>query len=116
MRFGRLRHLLVERGGVLVGVLSYRDIQDRALDELDRPTPKLPPPTELSVEKLMMESPYIATPDLPLEAAALRLSQLRIGCLPVVEDGPDGPRLVGLVSEADLLGVAFERPPRSTRG
>ena len=36
MRLARLRHLAVERDGVLVGLLSYRDLQDRALARLGR--------------------------------------------------------------------------------
>ena len=36
--------------------------------------------------------------------------RLQIGCLPVVEATPEGPRLVGLLTESDLLRAAYLPP------
>lgn len=113
MRFARLRHLLVESDGILVGVLSYRDLQDRALAAA-RET--LPPRAlgALAVARAMVDSPYTVRADASLAEAAQRMCRLQVGCLPVVEAAPDGPRLVGLVTESDLLDAAYR--PRKTRG
>ena len=55
----------------------------------------------------MLDSPYVVTPETPLRVAASRMARLGIGCLPVVEPGEHGGRLVGLVTESDLLRAAF---------
>ncbi len=116
MRLARLRHLLVERGVLLAGLLSYRDLQDELLDRLERrgapangddgrddPVPL----EELAIEQAMVEAPYRVTRDAPLEEAANRMTHLRLGCLPVVEETRKGLLLVGLVTEADLLDAAY---------
>jgi CBS domain-containing protein len=47
-------------------------------------------------------------PQMPLAEAAACVARSRAGCLPVVESSPKGPRLVGLVTEGDLLRAAYE--------
>jgi CBS domain-containing protein len=107
MRFARLRHLVVARGGRLAGLLSYRDLQDRELDGLRQARPDTAAFGGLPVEDAMRGSPFAVTPDTLLSAAALQMVQLRIGCLPVVESDADGSRLVGLLTESDLLTAAY---------
>ncbi len=103
MRLARLRHLLVEQNGFLVGILSYRDLQDDALqrrtDDERKPGAK--------VEGVMVNAPYMVTPECSLEEATWRMHQLHIGCLPVVKPTEDGPLLVGVVTESDLLRAAY---------
>lgn len=107
MRMARLRHLIVvEKDGRLAGVLSYRDLQERELNRLARVAAPRPPPVQV-VEEAMTQAPYIVTPDTPLELAAARMCQLRIGCLPVVVPAPEGAQLVGVLTESDLLGAAY---------
>ena len=36
------------------------------------------------------------------------MAAAQLGCLPVVESSPTGPALVGVVTEADLLRVAYD--------
>ena len=109
MQMARLRHLLVERDGTLVGMLSYRDLQNRTIEQLDRSSQPLEASMHaLTVEEAMMDSPYVVTPDTSSQEAASRLCHLRIGCLPVVEDRPEGPRLVGIITETDLLRAAYD--------
>jgi len=43
-------------------------------------------------------------PDLPIEEAARKMIDHRIGCLPVVEDG----RLIGIISDTDIFRVFVE--------
>jgi CBS domain-containing protein len=108
MRMGRLRHLPVERGGKLVGLLSYRDLQERELERLEAAEAcAAPAALEVAVEEAMLDSPYIVTPDTPLRVAAARMTQLGVGCLPVVEVADGDSRLVGLVTESDLLRAAY---------
>jgi CBS domain-containing protein len=108
MRLARLRHLPVERDGFLVGILSYRDLQDRVLARPGKPPePETRSLAGLAVEQAMMDSPYVISPETALETAASRICRLRIGCLPVVERSAHGPQLVGLVTESDLLRAAY---------
>jgi CBS domain-containing protein len=109
MQLARLRHLLVERNGALAGILSYRDLQNRTIEQLDLSSGPLETSMRaLTVEEAMMESPYVVTPDTPSQEAASRLCHLGIGCLPVVEERPEGPRLVGIITEVDLLRAAYD--------
>ena len=111
MQLARLRHLLVERDGYLAGVLSYRELQDRSLGQrAARPHPD--PEAALgaiAVEEAMVHSPFVISPDEPAGDAARRMCNLRVGCLPVCEDRGEGPRLVGILTESDLLRAAYER-------
>lgn len=109
MRMARLRHLVVERSGQLVGILSYRDLQDLEIERLKRHAEAGPvaPPHPLVLEEAMLDSPYVVAPDAPLHVAASRMSALGLGCLPVVDSDEQGGRLVGLVTESDLLRAAF---------
>jgi CBS domain-containing protein len=43
-----------------------------------------------------------ADPTDSLSSAAVRLQELRVGALPVLEDG----KLVGIISSSDFLGIA----------
>ena len=109
MRLARLRHLTVESEGVLVGILSYRDLQDALLARRDA----LAARDETGVEKTaavehLTGAPFSIAPDATLEEAAGRLERLRVGCLPVVERMEGGGlRVVGLLTETDLLRAAF---------
>jgi acetoin utilization protein AcuB len=97
----RVRHLPVIDGGELVGILSDRDIK-RAMAS---------PATSLSVHELtylldrltvaeiMTRTVITIGPVVPVEEAARLMVQEKISGLPVMEGG----RLVGIVTETDLL-------------
>jgi CBS domain-containing protein len=82
MALARLRVLPVVSGGVLVGIVGYRAL---ALFLLGSGVPA-----------------RAAT-----ETAARHLCESGEGCVPVVEPSEGGPRLVGLVTESDLLESAY---------
>lgn len=107
MRLARLRHLAVANEGALVGILSYRDLQDELVACLDLDSPDAPTVAQVRVADRMTRSPYSIGPGATLVEAAARMERLRVGCLPVVEAGPEGLRLVGLLTEMDLLRAAF---------
>jgi acetoin utilization protein AcuB len=95
MRDHRFRHLPVVEDGQLVGILSDRDL---------RPVLLSPTLARVRVGELMSEDLTTVVPDAPVEEAASLLVVKKIGCLPVVADG----RLVGIVTETDLLAVLVE--------
>lgn len=95
MRDRRFRHLPVVSDGRLVGILSDRDL---------RPVLLSPGLARVRVSELMSEDLTTITPEVAIEDAASLLVVKRIGCLPVVAD----ERLVGIVTETDLLAVLVE--------
>jgi len=105
MRLARLRHLAVVSEGALVGILSYRDLLDELLARLDRGS--APAIAQIGVVERMTAAPFSIIPDATLFEAASRLERLRVGCLPVVESGEQGLRLVGLLTEMDLVRAAY---------
>lgn len=114
MRSARIRHLPVIEDGELRGVLSYRDLLEVALAELERDPGRLPAVRSQTIGSLMSRDPVTATESTTLREAALRMVRHRIGCLPVVKGrAPDGVRVVGLLTESDLiratLGLAQTR-------
>ena len=93
----RIRHLPVLEGGQLAGILSDRDLRSA--------TPALGDPVraaaleEIRISDVMTRDVVSARPDDPIEEAANRMREKRIGCLPVVEEGT----LVGIVTSSDVM-------------
>ena len=103
MRRARIRHLVVQDGKRIVGVLSDRDVAG------------VGSPRQVETVEDVMTSPALScSPDLTLRKAANLLRGRTMGCLPVVEDG----KIVGIVTTTDLLelvGAGVERPVPKTR-
>jgi acetoin utilization protein AcuB len=95
MRDHRFRHLPVVEDGRLVGILSDRDL---------RPVLLSPGLARVRVRELMSEELTTVGPDTPVEEAASLLVIKKIGCLPVMAHD----RLVGIVTETELLAVLVE--------
>jgi acetoin utilization protein AcuB len=101
-----VRHLLViAKGGVLVGIMSDRDIK-RATEPKGRKKKKLLSLggaffllEPILVSEIMSPRPVSITPDATAQEAASVMVRKRFGALPVVEDG----KLLGIVTETDLL-------------
>jgi acetoin utilization protein AcuB len=95
----RIRHLPVLEEGRLVGIVSDRDLRSAA--------PALGDPERASaLEKIRIAdvmSPDVITahPDDPVEEAANKMRERKIGCLPVVEGG----ELVGIITSSDVMGA-----------
>ena len=97
----RIRHLLITEGTKLVGIITDRDIR------LNLPSPA----TSLSVweinyllarmtvDSAMTKSVVTVGPDQDAKEAAALMLDRRIGALPVL----DGGRLIGIITETDLL-------------
>ena len=104
MQLGRIRHMVVldEQGG-LAGIVSQRDLFRGALVKaFGYGTVAQKKVMEaILVKEVMATELLTTTPDARLSEAALSMSEQKIGCLPVVEDG----KLVGILTEGDF--VAF---------
>jgi acetoin utilization protein AcuB len=93
----RIRHLPVLEEGRLAGIVSDRDLRSAA--------PALGDPGRAAVlekirlSEVMSREVVTARPDDPIEEAANRMREKRIGCLPVVEDGT----LVGILTSSDVM-------------
>lgn len=103
MRRARIRHLVVQDGKKVVGVLSDRDVA--GMGSL----------RQVETVKDVMSSPAVScSPDLTVRQAANLLRGRTMGCLPILEDG----KIVGIVTTTDLLetiGAGIERPVPKTR-
>jgi acetoin utilization protein AcuB len=104
MKVGRVHHLIVEKDGKIVGVLSERDLGGTKVGA-----------SAGVVSDVMTEDVLTVAPETTIRQAANLLRGHSIGCLPVV----DGERPVGIVTTTDLLeliGRGVEKPvARSTR-
>jgi acetoin utilization protein AcuB len=93
----RIRHLPVLEEGRLAGIVSDRDLRSAA--------PGLGDPgraealQNLQISDVMTRAVVITHPDDPIEEAADRMREKRIGCLPVVEDGD----LLGILTSSDVM-------------
>jgi acetoin utilization protein AcuB len=102
MRSRQIRHLpVIDMHGHLVGMLSDRDL------------PSVVGPSaasaddarlRLTVAVVMSRPPVTIEPDADLRTAAALMQERRIGALPVL----DGDRLVGIVTECDVLRAFTE--------
>jgi acetoin utilization protein AcuB len=110
MRVARVRQIPVESQGNLVGLVDHRRILTATLAQL-RGEEAGPPMDGVRVDAVMDPQPPTARPGEALGAAALRMHEAGIGCLPVV-DGRG--RLVGLVVESDLLRNVYSPGDPST--
>ena len=117
-----VRHLpVVDDDGRLVGMLTDRDIRSAVVapalaERLPRRLRRLANALQergeaLRVSDAMTWDCRTTRPDASLAQAAAVMLDGRFGCLPVIENG----RLVGILTEHDVLRVLAERLP-SIRG
>ncbi len=101
MQLGRIRHLPVLSAGVVVGIVSQRDLYRAAVSSMLQMQRSAEREwlAKIPVQAVMSPNVITVAPGNTMQVAVELMLQHRIGCLPVVEHG----KLVGLVSESDCL-------------
>ena len=88
-----VRHLPVVEFGHLMGVISLGDLRELQASGGTETAARV------RVLAMMQDAVVIAQPEEKLVAAAERMLQHKIGCLPVVVDG----KVAGMLTETDIL-------------
>jgi len=109
MDWRHIRHVPVEdNDGRLVGLVSHRSLLRMVGGGLRDKSE-----SGIAVKDIMKTNPVTVTPDTSTLKAIEVMRQRRVGCLPVVE----GDKLVGIITEHDLVQVAsilFEQQLRES--
>jgi CBS domain-containing protein len=101
MTLKRIRHLPVMENGVLVGLVTQRDLFRAGISSIleFRKHAVKEWLAQIQVREVMTQKLVTIGADAPVEDAVALMIDRKIGCLPVVADG----KLVGLLSETDCL-------------
>jgi acetoin utilization protein AcuB len=92
-----IRHLPVQKGGQLVGVLTDRDINFALA--VDGTTPE-----NLTVEEACTLEPYLVAPTESVATVARRMAHDHIGCTLIAQNG----KLIGIFTTVDACRVLSE--------
>lgn len=106
MTLGRVRHFPVIDDGKVVGVVSQRDLYKASLGSVMKYGEKAQRAflEGIAVKEVMCEPVITISPYASVKEAARLMMEKKIGCLPVLE----GPKLVGIVTETDMLKLVVE--------
>jgi len=101
MTLGGVRHMPVVHRGVLVGVVSERDLLRASLSTLTghRVEERRAFLHVVEIARVMSSPAIVIGPEATVEQAALIMAEKKIGCLPVVEDD----HLIGVLTETNVL-------------
>jgi acetoin utilization protein AcuB len=101
MTAGHFRRLPVVHDGVLVGILTDRDVRRHVgVEERTR------------VGAVMTETPLTVSPLTPIEEAVQLMLKHQISGLPVIENG----KVAGIITTSDVLHAFLEMTGASTQG
>lgn len=105
----RLRRFPVIDGDTLVGIITDRDLRNATASSVVLTEKKYHDflLDTVKVESVMTPNPRTVSPDTSLIDAARIILDMKVGGLPVVEEG----RLVGIITETDLVGALVELLP-----
>lgn len=112
MQSTRVRSLPVLRDDIVIGVISYRDIFETYRDALELPREKverrLQELDRVSVEQAMKPVEEVILPSASAEEAAELLCKVPTGFLPVVAPEGGELRILGIITETDVLRAAYD--------
>lgn len=105
----QLRRFPVVEGDKLVGIITDRDIRNSTASSVVLTEKKYHDflLDTVKIESVMTPDPATVTPDTPLDEAARMILELKVGGLPVIEQG----KLVGIITETDLIKTLVELLP-----
>lgn len=106
MSLGRVRHFPVIDDDKVVGVVSQRDLYKASLGSVMKYGEKAQRAflEGIAIKEVMADPPITIAPHATVQEAARLMMEKKIGCLPVLE----GPKLVGIVTETDMLKLVAE--------
>jgi acetoin utilization protein AcuB len=91
MREHQIRHLPVQHGGKLVGILTDRDVKLAS---------SFAGASEMKVEDVMTPEPYTVAPETPMNDVVRSMAERKIGCALIVQTNQ---KLVGIFTATDAL-------------
>jgi CBS domain-containing protein len=106
MNLGRVRHFPVVDDGKVVGVVSQRDLYKASLGSVMKYGEKAQRAflEGIAIKEVMSDPPITIAPHASVQEAARLMMEKKIGCLPVLE----GSKLVGIITETDMLKLVAE--------
>jgi CBS domain-containing protein len=98
---GRIRHIPIVDGGILVGIISDHDLMGAAATHIFglKPRSKTALLKSVLIKDVMKKRVITVRPDTPIRDAAHLMAEKKVGCVPVLSDGS----LVGVVTTTDIL-------------
>lgn len=96
MREHRIRHLPVQEGGKLVGMLTDRDVKLAA---------SFKDAQELKVEDVMTPDPFTVSPEVTLDYVVLEMAEHKFGSAVIAQGNG---KIVGIFTAVDALRVLGE--------
>jgi len=105
----RLRRFPVMKDGDLVGIVTDRDLRDATASSVVLTEKKYHDflLDTVKIESIMSANPRTVSPQSDLKDAARLILEIKVGGLPVLQDG----RLVGIITETDLVSTLLEQLP-----
>ena len=105
MDWAHVRHVpVIDDHGTLVGLVSHRDLLGASLAMVDKARTEFDRKSwlaHIAVQDVMQKSVHAVNPTSSVSQVAKLMRTKKIGCVPVIDNG----RLVGIVTEYDLLHI-----------
>ena len=116
MTWAHVRHVpVVDADGQLVGMISHRDLLGASIASIKTRIAHMEREQHLwsvPVREVMRHDVKTIQPDAPIQEEAQLMRVSKVGCLPVVEHR----RLIGVITESDLLGIVERLPDLNPSG
>jgi CBS domain-containing protein len=99
-----IRHVpIVDKDDYLLGLITHRDVLAASDTLLEQGNEEGGNQSSRVLGDLMVRDVESTHPNSALRRTALRLQSLKVGCMPVLDEG----KLVGIITDTDFVGVAI---------